>query len=476
MAWTVTDRGEDYVNGSSDDLVLPSFTPNAGSILVCAMVLTDNVSISISGHDDGVSWGEIYSLDDHFRPNSNPGSGYDFKLYACIVGSSPSAGTVTISKSYTWRARACLIEIQGDHDTSPAAITDLFGTHDSFEEGHTGTTAYSLTLPSFESSENMTLMCTNEFATFDASPPYTMVGDTGSGQYDILMGWHDGEDNSPSVTNPAWTDISMSAIEVKEASGGGSTVEGTLAASIDMLSSLIGKIGVGGGLVSTAGSAALSQAGQEGKQGPLASILSALVPSLSGRNGVSGDMVPVMANSLLSAAGKQGNQGPLTGQISLTAQLFGTTDGQPPVVVEGTLSSVTEALNSDLFGNVGVDGSFTGQMILAASLAGQLGASGSYTMQLAGISSLIEGALGVAGEITTTISAGADLAGKLGISAELVASLDNLGLQLIEIVRSDKIYQLVLSTQSGQVVLLVQSGQVVIQEPQSGKIEISTIT
>ncbi|MCG8642735.1 MAG: hypothetical protein MI862_23615, partial [Desulfobacterales bacterium] len=249
--------------------------------------------------------------------------------------------------------------------------------------------------------------------------------------------------------------------------GGLLPINGTFAAAVDVSSSMAGKIGTGGGLSATAGSTVMNQAGKEGKQGSLNSILNILVPALAGKTGVDGNAVPVLSNALLNSAGKTGNQGQIDSQVSLSALLFGSVSGgSPQTIFEGTLAGAAGELDSELFGNVGVDGSFTSQIILAASLAGQLGATGSYTMLLDGVSSLIEGVMGVSGEITTTVSAGADMAGKLGISADIVASLDDLGLQLIEITRSEKIYQIILS---------IQSGQVVLQAPKFGKIDISTL-
>ena len=230
---------------------------------------------------------------------------------------------------------------------------------------------------------------------------------------------------------------------------GGSTlspIEGNLAAAVDMSSTMTGKIGSGGGLLAQTDNLNLAQLGKEGRQGLIISMFNSLISILSG---------------------KQGASGILSSNTRLSSLLFGNNDGaDPQVVFEGALAGAAGVLSAELFGDIGIHGRLAGQIIMAASLAGQFGSSGSYTIQLDGISSIIEGVLGVSGEISVTISAGADLAAKLGISGELISALDDLGLQLFEIIRSEKIYQIVISTTSGRVVFMA---------PKFGKIEISTI-
>jgi len=222
-----------------------------------------------------------------------------------------------------------------------------------------------------------------------------------------------------------------------------SPIEGNLAAAVDMSSTMMGKIGSGGQVNTTAGQSIMAQAGQEGKQGSVDSAFEAFLSIL---------------------AGKLGNQGAIDSTVSLTGLLFGST-GEVQPLFEGTLSGAAGVMAAELSGQTGISGELLSQILTGASLAGQLGGSGSYTVQLAGISALLDGLLGVSGEISTSISAGADMAGKLGISAELVASLSDFGLQLIEISRSERIYQIIISTKTGRAVFLA---------PKTGTINIST--
>jgi hypothetical protein len=248
---------------------------------------------------------------------------------------------------------------------------------------------------------------------------------------------------------------------------GVSVAEGVFVSATRVTAAMSCKTGSGGGLLAQTENLSLAQLGKEGQQASIASIFNSLISVMSGKSGVTGSGISALSNHILDVAGKHGITGPLATDTSLSALLFGNNDGaDPQAVFEGTLAGAAGILSAELFGNTGVHGPVAGQIIMAASIAGQLGAAGSYTIQLDGISSIIEGILGISGEISTTISAGADLAAKLGICGDLVAAMDDLGLQLIEITRSEKIYQIIISTTSGRVVFLA---------PKFGKVEISTI-
>ncbi|MEE9573508.1 MAG: hypothetical protein V3W20_10700 [Candidatus Neomarinimicrobiota bacterium] len=245
----------------------------------------------------------------------------------------------------------------------------------------------------------------------------------------------------------------------------------------DVICSMSGKVGVGGSVATTLEGTILNQISQEGKSGTLSSDTENILLILLGNIGVSGFLSSIISNSILNFIGKPGVQGQITTQVSLSSLIFGEVEGGPPPdVIEGTISSIMENSSSSITGQLGVSGNIISQVIISASLAGQLGSSGSYTMQLDNVSSIIEGVLGVSGQITTTISAGLNLVGKLGISGNIVASLEDLSLQLIEIVTSDRIYQIVISTKTGQVMFLApKTGQINIKT-KTGQIKVETNT
>ncbi len=105
-------------------------------------------------------------------------------------------------------------------------------------------------------------------------------------------------------------------------------------------------------------------------------------------------------------------------------------------------------------------------MLVAASLVGRIGVTGSAAIKLEGVTAVLEGALGVSGQIETTLYTGMDMLGKLGISGNMEADLAPYGLQLLEIIQSEKIYRVIFSTTSGRVVFM---------EPKFGRVEIQTL-
>ncbi|WP_321495648.1 hypothetical protein [uncultured Desulfobacter sp.] len=229
-----------------------------------------------------------------------------------------------------------------------------------------------------------------------------------------------------------------------------------------------GKTGSGGGISAAAGTTSLQQNGQFGQSGQLYAAINAIIHLLSGKKGQSGQIDLPILNSIPGFTGSQGTQGALSATTSLAAKLFGNNDdAAEDLIYEGTLAGAASRISGELFGKTGVDGGVVGQILVAASLAGRLGLSGAGTIRLTGAESVINGVTGVSGQVEVTLSTGMDLAGKLGLSATIAADLEPLGLQLIQIVKSEKIYQIILSTQTGQIVIL---------SPETGKIDISTST
>lgn len=218
MVWAVTARGQDTDTASSTNLVIPSFTPGANSLLVVALDHSNDAgSLSLSGHDDGVSWAQIYK--------TTLGGGREHELWACITGSSPSAGTITITKNYGWTYAAACVEITGDFDTAPTAMTDLFGTHQSVELYTTSSdNTLDVTLSAFASADNMTLALAADEIEISNDYAFTEVQvSAGANNNDISVLWYDGADTNPEIQFDNWITARLSAIEVKEAAGGGTT-------------------------------------------------------------------------------------------------------------------------------------------------------------------------------------------------------------------------------------------------------------
>ena len=233
MAWTVTQQGTDYENANSTNLVIPSFTPSAGSLLVLIVGITlSGEPTAVSGHDGGVSWAKVIELTDSwFNVGGGPDGSGDgtVQVWACIVGSSPSAGTITVTKSgYSGQCCGAVLEITGDHDTSPSSMSDIFGSPDSYTIYRDSGETYSLTLASFASSNNMTLaiggMAGTNKVTFESSPnSYTAFPEFGANRA-MRLAWYDGADTNPTMTPANYSQTGFIAFEIKEDSGGGSTV------------------------------------------------------------------------------------------------------------------------------------------------------------------------------------------------------------------------------------------------------------
>ncbi len=287
---------------------------------------------------------------------------------------------------------------------------------------------------------------------------------------------------------------------------GGDVFEGAFSSGVSVSSAASGKIGIGGSVSTSAGSASLSNSGVEGKQGPMSSVVADLIQALYGGSGIHGDAsigisqigyagagnsgntgtAALTIESLLSAVGgaigssgmfstvadinmdiqgQEGAQGTITGSMSMSAALFGSF-GDAQVIFEGSLGATLSEFESEISGGAGVGGAISTQIItMASTLSAIIGSSGSYTISLDNLAAYIDGLTGVSGQISASISSGADLASKIGISGEIVTSLDHLSLQLIEIVMSDRIYQIVISTKTGQAVFLA---------PKFGTIEMTT--
>lgn len=220
MAWQVTDRGNDEENDNSTALTIPSFTPTADCLLLMCVAHEFSASVSgITGHDGGSAWVELFNLDNYLNGN-------DLTVWGCFTGSSPSAGTVTVTKSGdTWQMTGQCIEVHEDVngvDTS-GTVANAVGTEDS-DAGYNPTPIL-LTLGAFADSGNLTFGVVqghdaSSGASFPNNPAWSSFAEVGSGQY-LDVGYYGGEDTGISITCNEWMWVGAAAFEIKQAAAAG---------------------------------------------------------------------------------------------------------------------------------------------------------------------------------------------------------------------------------------------------------------
>lgn len=218
MAFTVTFRGYDFKTASSANSVSDTFTPAAGSLLICVCAGAGGGDItSISGH---VTWTRVYNR------TWTTSSSRHTELWAGIVGGSPSSGQITVVNGYESRITMEFYEITGADTSGTTAAA--FGVSAGRDDYRSVTTNYTLTVPAFSSSSNMTFAWANtdedSGQTFTWSDGTFTTGTKRSGNISFQAAWLLSEDNSVVVAmSPAFQDCGMDAIEIKLASAGGSS-------------------------------------------------------------------------------------------------------------------------------------------------------------------------------------------------------------------------------------------------------------
>ena len=211
MAVTITAR--DYLSktASSSDMVSGSFTPAANSLLF--VVHNTNYTGGDDGRIDSISghgtWSSVYS-----RTYS---SNRILEVWACLVGASPSASTVTISGGYAVGAHAEIFEA-GGVDVSGGTAASVFGAATNASEYLTsGDSVIDLTLGAFADAGNTTfLACAGPTSiTFDGG--YTANTLRTVGAFNMRTAYLAAEDNSPSITGSIWVNAGALAFEIKKA-------------------------------------------------------------------------------------------------------------------------------------------------------------------------------------------------------------------------------------------------------------------
>jgi hypothetical protein len=210
---------------NSNDLVIPSFTPNADELLIISVVIDAASGAptpdAFTGQDAGITWDQIGST----QQVSNR---FAQSLWIGSPGSSPSAGTITIEESTTAVASATCVGITGA-DVSGTALNSL----EQFDQD----TAYgsSITL-ALTSATNVTIH-------FWAATDTALVGDDTEldeviysyNQRIQTTGYNASGNTAPSAsTVSATVDFGGFAIEVKEAGAAVTAdITGTATATID---------------------------------------------------------------------------------------------------------------------------------------------------------------------------------------------------------------------------------------------------
>ena len=228
MAWVVTDRGNDTENGNSTNLSIGPFTPTADSLLLLILFHTsDGAPYTPSGQDDGTAWVQLLNA---------YGIGTEEKyvsVWGCFTGSSPSSGSVTVSKTaYAWRCGGLIVEV--DENVSgvdiSGTIANAIGTIDT-DSGYN--VDLSLTLPAFADSGNLTFAAyavldsnTNDKYSFPSTPTWTEGPESISAfNYSIDTGYYAGEDTSITLARADYYyTVGGIAFEVKAAGGSIGTV------------------------------------------------------------------------------------------------------------------------------------------------------------------------------------------------------------------------------------------------------------
>jgi len=193
-------------HASSGNVVSGSFTPAADTLLLYIFYSTDGIT-DVTGHEGGGDWVEI--IDDIWDTNRH------MVVWACITGSSPSAGTVTISKPYNWNVSASLMEISGV-DTS-GSVADCFGQIGTVDEGY-DVRVHTVTLAAFADKGNATFWLACQGGASDDlfmghERPCTHLGGEASNG-GVALAMYDGERNNPFMQIDSYVRSAFNAFEL----------------------------------------------------------------------------------------------------------------------------------------------------------------------------------------------------------------------------------------------------------------------
>ncbi len=221
MAVTITERGSVYATAGSGNLVSGSFTPAANSVLFLLYQQSGETSPGISSISGHGTWSNVrtWNLTDS-----------TVELWACKVGASPSAGTVTVSRAYAWQGGVAFFEASGADVSGTAA--NVFGVYNSASKtGGDAASTITLSLGTFGAAGGVTFAVGTTTGSTSFEGGYTALTQWNTGSspawasgWALRAGYIDFEDTSVVVTSAAYTTAGAIAFEIKEASGGGSGI------------------------------------------------------------------------------------------------------------------------------------------------------------------------------------------------------------------------------------------------------------
>jgi hypothetical protein len=215
MAFVVTDRANGAASGfSGADATTASFTPSANSVLLAFVHITGTGTVSgITGHASGGAWVKIQDA---------VSGALGAEVWASFPGASPSAGTVTISRSYMDQMSYMVYDITGANVSG--SVASAFGV----KGGIAGydLRAETLALGAFASATNLTVAAgfvtpSGHSITFEGG--YTAgTKREEAGNHGNQIAWKASEDTSVDVTFQNFSYNKYIAFEVKEAGGSSS--------------------------------------------------------------------------------------------------------------------------------------------------------------------------------------------------------------------------------------------------------------
>jgi len=221
MAWSVTQHDVGAANTSSTAYTSGAFTPGADRLLIVISYIVTAVTITgITGHDGGGSWVQLFSQE------GVANAAADVEIWGCFTGSSPSSGSVVISKSgYTESFSANIIEFHEDVvgvDMS-GTVANAIGVN-GFDVGGYDVSPHQVVLGAFSDSDNLTLgvgFAQGIAANFTFSG-YTALAMNENG-FSILALYLASEDQTVDATTDSEKIAGIFACEVKMASGSPAT-------------------------------------------------------------------------------------------------------------------------------------------------------------------------------------------------------------------------------------------------------------
>ena len=115
MASILTTAGSSTSSGTTG-----SFTPNADRLLLALVMIGGNGTYTVSGitgHDGGASWEKL----DDDAGTTQPTLYFEFEIWACITGSSPSASTVVATATGEPTSSVLVMEAAADFSGTTVA-------------------------------------------------------------------------------------------------------------------------------------------------------------------------------------------------------------------------------------------------------------------------------------------------------------------------------------------------------------------